>query len=271
MTMSRNGKSQNAEADSGEPLSEFVRELDHCTEYSDRLYLAIRYVTEDLTEEQSGVFEAKLADDVEWCDLVVEATRLVAALAESCEDFHTRKSGTRTLAVATSAPVLTATPAATLSLLSATRNCGMREQRPRGSAFASVALSLAACVLVFAATMLVDSSQKIQSASRSPLGQSELLHATELLAIYTVGGSERSTGLPFDDDERLDVGELKEISVPDWMVAAVRLEDFGSSGQHSGASSADPERDFGPGSDDGSDETLINQVGNDRRNAGATL
>lgn len=231
---------------------------------AERLFLAFQYVTGDLGDIEAEKFEEALGSDDQWCELVVEATRLVSALSATCDEFHGRLSE-RTKAAD-----------GHIHRLSDADFAGRRSQEPSGRALTAVALmvSMIACVMLVGATLMVEPDarirlgQSIDSGHASQSGATAIGQVTELLALYTRDSPDQSAGVYFEDDERLSFAELAEISVPDWMVAAVRLEGEFPANQGespSGVGETLPELNDIPGG------INLNQLGSDRRSPGTAL
>ncbi len=168
------------------------------TPNSDSLnWLAVQYVLGELSDSEAFAFEERLATDLAVCEAVAEATRL-----------------TLTLHAATDSQAVPALEADSFHVLPSTTNRSSKTT-PRGSWLALAGATTAAAVLLAAMSFGPASSPSTQLAfvDRS---------ASELVSLWRAG----STAAELDiDDADVELAESRrEVAVPDWLFAAVSLE-----------------------------------------------
>lgn len=160
-------------------------------------WLAVQYVLGELSESEAFAFEELLATDLAACEAVAEATRL-----------------TLTLHAATGSQSVPALVADSFHASPSTTNHSSKTT-PRGSWLALAGATTAAAVLLAAMSLGPASSPSTQLAlvDRS---------ASELVSLWRAGSA--AAELDFDDAD-VELAESRlEVAVPDWLFAAVSLE-----------------------------------------------
>ena len=155
-------------------------------------WLAVQYVLGELPEKEVFAFEERLASDSAACEAVAEATRLTLALQSAVTDI-----------------VTVAIPEAT------TPNVRSSKPTPRGSWLALTGATTAAAGLLAAMSLGPNGPRQDQLAlvDRS---------ATELVSLWRTGSAVAETDTDESDAELSESGH--EIAVPNWLFAAVSLE-----------------------------------------------
>ena len=161
-------------------------------------WLAVQYVLGELSECEAFAFEERLATDLAACEAVAEATRLTLTLHVAAADSQ-------------AVPALAAD---SFHVSPSTTNRSSKTT-PRGSWLALAGATTAASVLLAAMSFGPASSPSTQLAvvDRS---------ASELVSLWRAG----STAAELDiDDADVELAESRlEVAVPDWLFAAVSLE-----------------------------------------------
>ncbi len=155
-------------------------------------WLAVQYVLGELPENEVCAFEERLASDSAACEAVAEATRLTLALRSAVTD------------VVTVAAPATAIP----SVRSA-------KPTPRGSWLALAGATTAAAGLLAVMSLGPNGPRQDQVArvDRS---------ASELVSLWRIGSSAAETDA---DESDVEVTEASpDVAVPNWLFAAVSLE-----------------------------------------------
>lgn len=198
----------------------------------EQLWQALQYVLGELDEHDSEQFEARLLQDSGLCDMVVTATRLVAGLSVSCDEFHQQHA--QSAARQRSQPVAVHTTASqNISVVSGPwTECTGRRVRPPGRAAAfAVFAALAACILLLMVTTLVPDRSALQRAQRT-LGpaieadaadaSADIQMARELLTLYS-GDDDAVLLSGFAENGEAEADDA-DLLVPDWLLAAVELQ-----------------------------------------------
>ncbi len=160
-------------------------------------WLAVQYVLGELHESEACAFEERLAVDLVACEAVAAATRLTLCL----------RIGADQLAV--SELPMVALPD------QAVRRVGVKAPAPRGSWLALAGATMAA------AGLLVAMSLGPVGSRYEPLAQVDQ-SASELVSLWRAGSS---TAVPVADESDAEVDESNhEVAVPNWLFAAVSLE-----------------------------------------------
>ena len=169
------------------------------TPNSDSLnWLAVRYVLGELSESELLAFEERLATDLAVCEAVADAARLTLTLQVAAADWPVSP------VCATNSPRML--PDATVHSSKTT---------PRGSWLVLAGATTAAAALLAAMSLGPASSPSTQLArvDRS---------ASELVSLWRTGSAVAELDL---DDADVEVAESgAEVAVPDWLFAAVSLE-----------------------------------------------
>lgn len=164
-------------------------------------WLAVQYVLGELPEGELFAFEERLASDSAACEAVAEATRLTLALQSAVADV-----------AIVAAPAIAAP--------------GVRSAKttPRGSWLALAGATTAAAGLLAAMSL-------------GPKGpsQSQLVRvdrsASELVSLWRTGVAAAETDA---DESYVEVAEMnREVAVPNWLFAAVSLEQSKAAGNAS--------------------------------------
>lgn len=158
------------------------------TTRNDLAWLANCYVTGDLSADETVAFESRLETDVAACDAVAQAMELNLAIAAAFDKQ-------------TSQPVVqrihkTASPA-----------------RWSGVTLAALAASAVAAASV---TLMIGRSGSTTNEFARKDG------AERIVAAWASGEAARNNA---DDDELLDATENDDLDPPDWMLAALTVED----------------------------------------------
>lgn len=161
-------------------------------------WLAVQYVLDELSENELLAFEERLAVDLVACEAVAEAARLTLTLQVAAADSPV------VAACTTNSPRVL--PDATVHSSKTT---------PRGSWLVLAGATTAAAALLAAMSLGPASSPSTQLArvDRS---------ASELVSLWRAGSA--AAELNIDDAEVELVESRSEVAVPDWLFAAVSLE-----------------------------------------------
>lgn len=161
-------------------------------------WLAVQYVLGELSESELLAFEERLAVDLVACEAVAEAARLTLTLQVAAADSPV------VAACTTNSPRVL--PDATVHSSKTT---------PRGSWLVLAGATTAAAALLAAMSLGPASSPSTQLArvDRS---------ASELVSLWRAGSA--AAELNIDDAEVELVESRSEVAVPDWLFAAVSLE-----------------------------------------------
>lgn len=161
-------------------------------------WLAVQYVLGELPESEMFAFEERLAFDSAACEAVAAATRLTLTLHSAVAD------------AVTMAPASAATPAARTS-----------KGTPRGSWLALAGATTAA------ASLLAAMSLEPNGTHHEPLARADR-SASELVSLWRTGSSALDTDA---DESDVEVDESnREVAVPNWLFAAVSLEQSKAAG-----------------------------------------
>ncbi len=157
-------------------------------------WLAVQYVLGELSESELLAFEERLATDLAACEAVAEAARLTLTLQVATADSPTVSAGEANSSRAT---VHSSTPT------------------PRGPWLVLAGATTAAAVLLAAMSLGPASSPSTQLArvDRS---------ASELVSLWRIGSAVAELDLDDADVELAESGAV--VAVPDWLFAAVSLE-----------------------------------------------
>ena len=161
-------------------------------------WLAVQYVLGELSESELLAFEERLAVDLVACEAVAQAARLTLTLQVAAADSPV------VAACTTNSPRVL--PDATVHSSKTT---------PRGSWLVLAGATTAAAALLAAMSLGPASSPSTQLArvDRS---------ASELVSLWRAGSA--AAELNIDDAEVELVESRSEVAVPDWLFAAVSLE-----------------------------------------------
>ena len=200
----------------------------------DRLWLAFQFVSGDLSSAECDVFEEAMLKDEGLCDVVIEATRLLATMSMSCEEWHSSR------------------------LPSNTAIYKRREHQPDSGPirhWTSVTMVIAAAACLLAAAMLtiphriaerqfVSDQTKKADGESAFVGQTDLSSAEILLNLYALdpvvlneaqSDTQPSSTLAtsFTDSASIDDAAAiqfdDELLVPEWLFAALQLDVNGES------------------------------------------
>ena len=155
-------------------------------------WLAVQYVLGELAESEALAFEERLAVDQVACEAVADATRLTLALQSAVADVVT-------VAAPEAAP-LVVRPAKTT---------------PRGSWLALAGATTAAAGLLAAVSFGPNGSRQTQlvRVDRS---------TSELVSLWRAGSAATVTEA---DDSEVEIADTNhDVAVPNWLFAAVSLE-----------------------------------------------
>ena len=161
-------------------------------------WLAVQYVLGELSESDAFAFEERLATDLVVCEAVAEAARLTLTLQVAAADSPVVAT------CATNSPRVL--PDATVHSSKTT---------PRGSWLVLAGATTAAAALLAAMSLGPASSPSTQLArvDRS---------ASELVSLWRIGSAVAELDIDDADVELAESGA--EVAVPDWLFAAVSLE-----------------------------------------------
>ena len=165
----------------------------------DRAWRAARYVLGELSESDAEAFELAMLDDVELCELVLNATRLQAGIAVAC-----RESSAETGPPVVKLSVVDSKPAFVV----------VRSQVSR-IAVSLAGLGLAGILLTFA------SGSGERSAGELAVVNEETADALANL----ISESETSELLALQDVDTDVDPALSEVATPEWLLTAIELED----------------------------------------------
>ncbi len=161
-------------------------------------WLAVQYVLGELSESELLAFEERLAVDLVACEAVAEAARLTLTLQVAAADSPV------VAACTTNSPRVL--PDATVHSSKTT---------PRGSWLVLAGATTAAAALLAAMSFgpAISPSTQLARVDRS---------ASELVSLWRAGSA--AAELNIDDAEVELVESRSEVAVPDWLFAAVSLE-----------------------------------------------
>ncbi len=218
----------------------------------ERLWIALQYVLSELDDTAAEEFESLLERDLLYCESLVEATRIVAALSETCGQFHqrtaTHKRGQilgNQLPLQHADRVSTGAEKVTLTLVD-------RIVPVQTSAFdasakfrgLTVSIALTACGLMLLLFSGLNGFPVMQFVGHTAVdrGSDGAVVARELLSLYVTDEQVFGVSVGFGADE-LDAGvDDPEFMVPEWLFAAVELErSQNPDGQSSSNSSVTPD------------------------------
>lgn len=156
-------------------------------------WLANRYVTRELSTDETAAFEEQLASDEAACDAVARAMTLNLAVVAA---FDTPTFDTPTFA----ATVVVAQPSVVVPSRLA----------------ASVITALAATAIAAAGVALM-----VETGNPTRNGLAHKEGADRIVAAWVHGEAARNN---FDDDDMLDSNDDSDLDPPDWMLAALTVE-----------------------------------------------
>ena len=171
--------------------------------HDENFWQAFLYVSGEMAEAESAVFEQRLLEDERLCDAVSEAVRLTAAVAEqSVVNRHIAPEIVR--------------PAAVVSLqAAASQRRGSQAPVSSHSGIAALA-ALAMCLCV----MWAISGFEVRDAGEAVAMETSDSDAEWIVSVWAEESAMESAGLDEPD------GDLDEdLDVPDWLVTAVSLSD----------------------------------------------
>ena len=164
----------------------------------DALWLAMRYVLGELSDEQAESFEAAMAEDVTLCEAVLQATQLNSAVALAYESQH---SGRPTLVCITN------------DELSLPVNAPDRSSFARFGVFAA---TTAMVLAILAMVMLQNSPPAEELASDDDA-------AADMLAMLLDHASSSDMSSEFDEYNSMD-DSVSSLVAPEWLLTAVDLD-----------------------------------------------
>jgi len=167
-------------------------------------WLATQYVLGELPEDERGAFELRLADDPAACEAVVEASRMRLALHTVLAEAALMKSGAQPVSRQLSRSVA---PTARSSWLAV-----------------GVAMAAVACLFIALVFWPQKPGDPVVAGSSLPGGVDH--SAVELVTLWR-NGMKSSEEQADDADGDLHVPSA-DVAVPDWLFAAVSLEQHGT-------------------------------------------
>lgn len=200
----------------------------------ERLWFALQYVLSELDDTAAAEFERLLECDVSCCESLVEATRIVAALSETCGQFHQRVATEKRGQIPDDQSSSRHADQVSVgfdkvSLIVVDRNVSTQtfafaeSSKFRGL---TVSIALSACVLMLLLFSGLHGVPFVPFAGHSAADRDSdgAVVARELLSLYVTDEQAFAVSVGFGADELETTVDDPEFMVPEWLFAAVELE-----------------------------------------------
>ncbi len=169
----------------------------------DALWLAMRYVLGELSDEQAESFEAEMAEDIDLCEAVLQATLLNSAVALA---YESQQSGSP-------ASVGIASDESSLPVVSCLHvNGANRSSFARFGVFAATT----AMVLAILAMVMLQNSPQVEALASDDA-------TADMLAMLLDNSSSSDLSGEFDEFSSTD-DSVSSLVAPEWLLTAVDLD-----------------------------------------------